>query len=273
MSGCFREDIPGSDPSAPQSQPPAAAVGPAAREADLEAPRHDASALSSMVMRGQTWWLTNKGEDPTHLQKIKIWDYKKREAKRRGEHLYASDVDTFEMRMDNLIQPPGSHQKRKQVCRSKYGHKGRTGGYGRKGAKARGRRRNNPGFEGGNAPIHHRIPRLTQEQLNSMKKDMTTKITLENLNQCNDGDEVDYYELFIRGIPVPFRGTMAQHQKVKIVGEEDDEFTVKDLKVYAHFFMPTAREKIEALGGECIRLHQVTNIPVALEYAKLEEEA
>merc|ERR1712056_79221 len=97
---------------------------------------------------------------------------------------------------------------------------------------------------------------------------------------CMDGEEVDYNDLLIRGFRVR-KIDKPWHRRIKIRGDEKDEFTVKNLTVYAHAFEPPAREKIEANGGRCVRLHEWAGIPIAEgeittlfpETAESEEEA
>merc|ERR1711975_60397 len=97
-----------------------------------------------------------------------------------------------------------------------------------------------------------------------MKPDPYNPITLETLNMCDDGDEVDYMDLFARGLPVRYIRKWRERpfQKFKVKGKDTDEFSVKNLTVYAHAFEPPAREKIEANGGRCVRLHEFAGIPM-----------
>jgi len=154
--------------------------------------------------------------------------------------------------------------------RGKYGSHGRSCGYGAdgNGAKRRGRRVLNPGYEGGAKPIARTTPKLTKDQMELKKADPYTTISLKVLNMCEDGDEVDFDELFLRGLPVRKRMTKRarRYGATKVVGTDADEFNVNNLVVYAHAFEPPAREKIEKLGGKCIRLSDAQRIPVTAEY-------
>merc|ERR1712004_858773 len=108
---------------------------------------------------------------------------------------------------------------------------------------------------------------LLPEHKAMMRVDPYTPVTLADLNLCQDGDEVDYEDLFLKGIRVPKRG-FRHFGRIKVKGTEDDEFSVKNLTVYAHAFEPPAREKIENLGGRCIRLHDWTSLPIDPDYGK-----
>eukprot|EP00440_Ansanella_granifera_P063740 gb/GFBE01069105.1/.p1 GENE.gb/GFBE01069105.1/~~gb/GFBE01069105.1/.p1 ORF type:complete len:119 (+),score=42.22 gb/GFBE01069105.1/:1-357(+) len=92
-----------------------------------------------------------------------------------------------------------------------------------------------------------------------MKQDPYTPVTLNVLNMCDDGDEVDYTDLLVRGFPVKKK---RKFEQIKIKGNDEDEFDVKNLTVYAHAFEPPAREKIEANGGRCVRLTAVGSVPI-----------
>jgi len=221
------------------------------------------NGAGGMGMRNQVWWITGQTQD--NRPAGQVFDWPRRESRRRGEELFRHDVDNFELTLKNLIKAPGSNKKKIRRGRGKYGNYGRSCGYGQKGAKTRGRRYINPGYEGGRAPLHIVTPKLLPEHKAMMKVDPYTWISLKDLNMCEDGEEVDYQDLFMRGIPVRKNN---KYQKIRVKGEDTDEFTVKNLTVYAHAFEPPAREKIEALGGRCVRLHDWTSLPIDPEATK-----
>jgi ribosomal protein L15 len=219
------------------------------------------SGVASMGMKAQVWWIRNNGFDGPAKGGARIFDSRRRESRRRGEELFRHDVDNFELTCFNLVAAPGAYKRRIVRGRGKYGHHGRTCGWGisGNGAKKRGRRTLNPGYEGNQVPFHIRVPKLSKEDLDSMKADPYTHIDLNILNMCNDGDEVDFMELVVRGLPVKKN---KRFDKVKVKGTDSDDFNVKNLTVYAHAFEPPAREKIEKNGGRCIRLSEVGNLPI-----------
>lgn len=228
------------------------------------------SGVASMGMKAQVWWIRNNGYDGPAKGGAKLWDSRRRESRRRGEELFRHDVDNFELCVHNLLAAPGSNKRRIQRGRGKYGHHGRTCGYGstKNGAAKRGRRTLNPGYEGNQKPLHLKTPKLTKDQRDSMKQDPYTPITFWVLNMCEDGDEVDYMDLFMRGLPVPSR---KKFDRVKIKANETDELTVKNLTVFAHAFEPAAREKIEENGGRCIRLSDVGSLPIDAKWMSTNE--
>ncbi|CAE7892503.1 Setd3 [Symbiodinium sp. KB8] len=137
------------------------------------------SGVASMGMKAQVWWIRNNGYDGPAKGGAKLWDSRRRESRRRGEELFRHDVDNFELCVHNLLAAPGSNKRRIQRGRGKYGHHGRTCGYGstKNGAAKRGRRTLNPGYEGNQKPLHLKTPKLTKDQRDSMKQDPYTPIT------------------------------------------------------------------------------------------------
>ena len=114
-----------------------------------------------------------------------------------------------------------------------------TSGIGHKGAKARSGGGKRPGLEGGQMPLTMRLP----------KRGFTNKwateyvaINVSALNIFEDGDVVGPVELIQAGIIKKIE------DGIKIMG--NGELT-KKLTVQAMKFTATAKEKIEAAGGNC----------------------
>ena len=115
---------------------------------------------------------------------------------------------------------------------------GKTAGKGHKGQKARsGAPR--LGFEGGQMPLYRRIPK--RGFTNRNHKDIVG-INISVLERFEDGAEVSVATLIETGI------VKNPRDGVKILG--NGEFT-KKLTVKANAFSASAKEKIEALGGNC----------------------
>eukprot|EP00929_Paragymnodinium_shiwhaense_P026746 TRINITY_DN15828_c0_g1_i1.p1 TRINITY_DN15828_c0_g1~~TRINITY_DN15828_c0_g1_i1.p1 ORF type:complete len:366 (+),score=81.93 TRINITY_DN15828_c0_g1_i1:69-1100(+) len=220
-----------------------------------------AAGVAGLGMRNQQWVVTHKGFDG---HKGKIFDSRRRESRRRGEELFRHDVDNFELTTKNLVEAPGAARKKIMRGRGKYGSHGRSCGYGYRGVRAkRGRRTVNPGHSGHGWALHKKTPKLGKALYDSMKPEPYTLVSTHVLDMCEDNDEVDFDEMVVRGLPVK---RDYRWDRVKIVDEEKTEFSTKNLTVFAHAFQPSAREKIEDLGGRCIRLHPVANIPIDESY-------
>jgi large subunit ribosomal protein L15 len=142
------------------------------------------------------------------------------------------------LKLHHLRPAPGSRTEKTRVGRGE-GSKGKTAGRGTKGTKAR---KNVPvTFEGGQMPIHMRLPKL---------KGFTNRFRTE-YEVVNVGD---LGRLFPKGGTVGIdelvaAGAVRKNTLVKVLG--DGKLTVK-VDVTAHKFSGSAREKITAAGGSAI---------------------
>ena len=139
------------------------------------------------------------------------------------------------IKLHDLRPAPGSKTKRTRVGRGD-GSKGKTAGRGTKGTKAR---KNVPvTFEGGQMPIHMRLPKLR-----GFRNRFRTEYEIVNVGDINrlfpTGGEVGVDELVAKG-------AVRKNSLVKVLG--DGKLTAK-VSVSAHKFSATAREKITAAGG------------------------
>ncbi len=134
---------------------------------------------------------------------------------------------------------PAEGAKHSNNFRRGRGHgsgNGKTAGKGHKGQKARsGAPR--PGFEGGQMPLYRRIPKRGFTCRNSKQ---IVAINLSALERFEDGTEVSVSTLVESGV------VSNPKDGVKILG--NGELT-KKLTVKANAFSASAKEKIEALGG------------------------
>jgi large subunit ribosomal protein L15 len=144
------------------------------------------------------------------------------------------------LKVHHLRPAPGSHTKPTRVGRGE-GSKGKTAGRGTKGSKARGRIPAT--FEGGQMPIHMRLPKLK-----GFRNAFRTEYQVVNVARLA--------ELFPEGGKVELddlvkAGAVRKGEQVKVLGNGD--LTVK-LDVTAHAFSGRAREKIQAAGGTVTQL-------------------
>ncbi|MBB6062217.1 large subunit ribosomal protein L15 [Thermosipho japonicus] len=143
------------------------------------------------------------------------------------------------MRLSDIRPTPGSMRKRIRVGRGIGSGKGKTSGKGHKGQKARGTGKVHPWFEGGQTPIHRRLPKFG---FKNFAKKVYTVVNVEDLERkFNSGDEVTPEKLLEVGLIKKI------NDGVKILG--NGEIT-KPLTVVAHAFSSSARRKIEAVGGK-----------------------
>jgi large subunit ribosomal protein L15 len=140
------------------------------------------------------------------------------------------------MQIHDLKPSPGSHRRRKIVGRGPGSGHGKTATRGHKGQKKHGQV--NPNFEGGQTPLHRRLPQLRGfKPVN--KKDYAI-INVRDLEKLEADAVVNGEALLQAGIIRDVR------DGVKVLG--DGELT-KGLTVQAVKFSKTAIEKITAAGG------------------------
>jgi len=139
------------------------------------------------------------------------------------------------MKLHDLAPPPGAHRKATRVGRGRAGRRGKTAGRGTKGAKARGQIPAT--YEGGQMPLHMRLPKLPGFR-NPSRVEYAV-VNLDGLDQFDASAVVDPDTLRSKGL-IPKKGL------VKVLG--GGEIT-KALTVKAHAFSRSAVSKIEAAGG------------------------
>jgi large subunit ribosomal protein L15 len=144
------------------------------------------------------------------------------------------------IKLHDLRPAPGSKTAKTRLGRGE-GSKGKTSGRGTKGTKAR---KNVPvTFEGGQMPIHMRLPKLK-----GFKNRFRTEYEVVNVADLNrlfpKGGSVGIDELVASG-------AVRKNTLVKVLG--DGKISVK-VDVTAHKFSGSAREKISAAGGSATEL-------------------
>ncbi len=150
------------------------------------------------------------------------------------------------MRLDELKPSEGATHRRKQVGRGPGSGHGKTSTRGHKGDKSRGASK--LGFEGGQTPLHRRLPKqrgigtgLTARGFNTGR--FKTHYTVINISQLEgfDANTVVSPELLLEKRVIK---TLALPVKVLADGK-----LTKVLTVQAHKFSTSAQEAITALGG------------------------
>lgn len=141
------------------------------------------------------------------------------------------------LRLNNLSPAKGSRQNKKRVGRGQGSGLGKTAGRGHKGANSRSGYSAKPGFEGGQMPLHRRLPK--RGFTNIFKKEYRI-ISLTDLDSFDAGKTVDRQALLDAGIIKKTDGLI----KVLANGEIGKSITVVVDKVSR-----SAEEKISAAGG------------------------
>ena len=137
--------------------------------------------------------------------------------------------------LHDLSPSQGSHRNRKRVGRGMGSGLGKTAGRGQKGQKARSGGKVSPHFEGGQMPLHRRIPKRGFTNINRVEYQVVNLRDLEALDGA-----VTVASLKAAGLIGNVR------KPVKVLGQGE---LTKALSVEAHAFSKSAKEKIEAAGG------------------------
>lgn len=143
------------------------------------------------------------------------------------------------MELNNLKPKKGARHAKKRVGRGPGSGHGKTAGRGEKGQKSRSGYSGKRGFEGGQMPLHRRIPK--RGFTNIFKKDYAV-VNVSDLERFDNGATIDETALRAAGL------VKGQNDGVKILG--DGELS-KKLTVSATKFSKSAREIIEKAGGTC----------------------
>lgn len=139
------------------------------------------------------------------------------------------------MRLHDLAPSKGSTASRTRVGRGRAGRRGKTAGRGQKGAKARGQIP--AGYEGGQMPLHMRLPKLPG--FRNFNRVQFTVVNLDRLETFDAGSVVDPDALRSKGL-------VRKKGPLKVLGSGGIS---KALQVKAHAFSDTAKSNIEAAGG------------------------
>jgi large subunit ribosomal protein L15 len=142
------------------------------------------------------------------------------------------------MSLSNLRPPKGAKHSKKRVGRGQGSGNGKTAGRGHKGAKSRSGFKHKRGFEGGQMPLHRRVPKRGFH--NPFREEFDV-VNLDTLAERFDAG-VDVTPDLMRE-----RGLVGRDALVKILGRGEIS---KALTVRAHKFSGKAAEKIAAAGGK-----------------------
>ena len=144
------------------------------------------------------------------------------------------------LKVHHLRPAPGARTAKTRVGRGQ-GSKGKTAGRGTKGTKARYQVPDR--FEGGQMPLHMRLPKLR-----GFTNPCRTEYQVVNLDRLSalypDGGEVTVEDLVAKG-------AVRKGRPVKVLGRGEAE---AKLQVSAHAFAASARAKIESAGGTVTQL-------------------
>jgi large subunit ribosomal protein L15 len=148
------------------------------------------------------------------------------------------------MRLHDLKPAAGSTKRKKRVGRGRSSGHGKTSTRGHKGQKARSGGAIRPGFEGGQMPLHRRLPKkgFSNDQFRTVYAVYNVERLAEHFE---DGAVINEASLRAKNLLKGRRG--GNWDGIKILGEGDitKKFTLEVDKISG-----SAREKIEKAGGK-----------------------
>lgn len=141
------------------------------------------------------------------------------------------------MNLTNLSPSAGSRKNRKRVGRGVGSGSGKTAGRGTKGQNSRSGGGVRPGYEGGQMPIHRRLPK--RGFTNIFKKSVAI-VNICDLTRFESGSVVDEIKL------IESKLVKGRNDLIKLLGNGEIEYpiTIKVNKI-----SKSAKEKIESVGG------------------------
>ncbi len=143
------------------------------------------------------------------------------------------------MDLSNLRPAKGATHGKKRVGRGQGSGNGKTAGRGHKGAQSRSGYKRKRGFEGGQMPLHRRVPK---RGFHNIFRDEFAVVNLDTLAERFDaGSEITADALREQGL------VRKGAKKIKVLARGDIS---KALTVHAHKFSGKAAEKIVAAGGK-----------------------
>ena len=142
------------------------------------------------------------------------------------------------MRLNDLSPPKGSRRPRKRLGRGVGSGKGKTAGRGTKGHNSRSGGGVRPGFEGGQMPLHRRLPK--RGFTNIFKKKIST-INIRDLSKFESGSVVDEPALVRMGL------VKGRRDGIKLLGQGDIKIP---LTIRVNQIAKGAEKKIISAGGK-----------------------
>jgi large subunit ribosomal protein L15 len=142
------------------------------------------------------------------------------------------------MDLSNLQKPKGSTHSKKRVGRGQGSGNGKTAGRGHKGAKSRSGFKRKRGFEGGQMPLHRRVPK---RGFHNLFREEYEVVNLDTLQERFDAGVEVTPDLLRES------GLVGRRGPIKVLARGD---IAKALVVRAHKFSGKAAEKIAAAGGK-----------------------
>ena len=153
------------------------------------------------------------------------------------------------MKLNEIKDNVGSTRSRKRVGRGIGSGSGKTSGKGHKGQKSRSGV-SIKGFEGGQMPIHRRLPKRGFKNINRINY---TELNLDNIQKLIDGKKIDPKKTISYKILLDLGLVKSKKAKIKLLGKGDIKVKID---IEASAFSKSAKDNIEKNGGTVIVLDE-----------------
>ena len=151
------------------------------------------------------------------------------------------------MKLNEIKDNSGSTKSRKRIGRGIGSGTGKTSGKGHKGQKSRSGV-SIKGFEGGQMPIHRRLPKRGFTNINRVNY---TELNLDNIQKLVDGKKIDPKKIISYKTLLDLGLVKSKKAKIKLLGKGDIKVKI-DIEVSA--FSKSAKDSVEKIGGSVIIL-------------------
>ena len=151
------------------------------------------------------------------------------------------------MKLNKIKDNLGSTKSRKRIGRGIGSGTGKTSGKGHKGQKSRSGV-SIKGFEGGQMPIHRRLPKRGFTNINRIN---FTELNLDNIQKLIEGKKIDPKKIINYKILLDLGLVKSKKTKIKLLGKGEIKVKI-DIEVSA--FSKSARDSVEKMGGSVIIL-------------------
>ena len=151
------------------------------------------------------------------------------------------------MKLNELKDNIGSTKSRKRIGRGIGSGKGKTSGKGHKGQKSRSGV-SIKGFEGGQMPIHRRLPKRGFTSINRISYSI---LNLDNIQKLIDSKKIDPKKLISYKTLSNLGLIKSKQSKIKLLGKGNIKVKI-DIEVSA--FSRSAKDSVEKIGGSVIML-------------------
>ena len=146
------------------------------------------------------------------------------------------------MKLNEIKNNLGSTKSRKRIGRGIGSGKGKTSGKGHKGQKSRSGV-SIKGFEGGQMPIHRRLPKRGFTNINKIHY---SELNLNNIQKLIDGKKIDPKKTITYKTLLDLGLVKSKKAKIKLLGKGDIKVKI-DIEVSA--FSKSAKDSVEKIGG------------------------